>query len=127
MGVEEVEQIRNEADILVHVERTLERERLNYRLSFSTKLVDYFYNARAILAIGGETSAMEYLRENDGAIVETNPNNFRTLIDGLVHDRDMIQEYALKAWNCGKRNHRIQNIQKRIYQDFCNLIEKNKI
>lgn len=126
VGTDEVEQIRNEADILVHVEPTVERERLNFRLSFSTKLVDYFYNARAIIAVGGETSAMDYLRENNGAIVETDTSKLGGLIDGLVHDKKKMQEYALNAWNCGKRNHRIQDIQNRIYKDFCNLINIDK-
>lgn len=124
VSIEEVEHIRNEADILVHVEPTIKRERLNLRLSFSTKLVDYFYNARAVLAIGGETSAMEYLRENDAAIVETDPKQFEGLIKKLVYSKDMIKEYSLKAWECGKRNHRIQDIQNRLYCDFCKLIIK---
>lgn len=126
VSVDIVEKIRNEADILVHVEPTNKREQLNFRLSFSTKLVDYFYNARAILAIGGETSAMDYLRKNDAAIVETNPEKFETLIKELVYDKEKMIEYGKKAWDCGKNNHRIQDIQKRIYMDFCNLTNNDK-
>jgi hypothetical protein len=124
VDVEEVEDIRNSADILVHVEPVNERERLNYRLSFSTKLVDYFYNARCILALGGETSAMDYLRENDAAIVETDIKKFSTLIESLINDPQKIKVYGRKAWDCGKRNHQIKEIQSMLYDDFSNLILK---
>lgn len=123
VDVDVVEQIRNEADILVHVEPTKYREMLTLRLSFSTKIVDYFYNARAILAIGGETSAMDYLRRNDGAIVETDTKKFDSLIKELIYDEKKILEYGRKAWECGVRNHRIQDIQRRIFSDFCEIIK----
>lgn len=121
VGVDEVEDIRNSADVLVHVEPIDETERLNLRLSFSTKLVDYFYNARCILALGGETCAMEYLRCNDAAIVETDVDKFEEQIENLIKNPQKIKEYALKAWECGKRNHRIQDIQKMLFDDFCSI------
>lgn len=120
-----VENIRNSADILVHVEPIDETERLNFRLSFSTKLVDYFYNARCILALGGETSAMDYLKKNDAAIVETDVENIPNLLNSLLKDKERIVEYGKKAWDCGKRNHQIQDIQQMLYRDFCSLIKKS--
>lgn len=123
VSVDAVEEIRNSADILVHVEPVNERERLNFRLSFSTKLVDYFYNARCVLAIGGETSAMEYLRKNEAAIVETDPKKFKQLITSIINNPEKIKEYGLKAWECGKRNHQIDEIQSMLYNDLSNLIK----
>lgn len=51
------------ADILLHVEPTGKKECNFFRLSFSTKIVDYLYNARCIVAVGGHTAAMSYLKK----------------------------------------------------------------
>jgi hypothetical protein len=88
--------------------------------------VDYFYNARCILAIGGETSAMNYLRKNDAAIVETDSTKFKSLIHNLLKDKQRILEYGRKAWECGKRNHQIEDLQNMLYNDFCKAINDKK-
>lgn len=114
------------ADVLVHVEPTTLKDRLFFRLSFSTKLVDYFFNARCVLALGGETGSIKYLRDNDAAIVETDVSKIKEQIERLVNQPNLVSKYAEKAWNCGLRNHQIKIIQDGIYSDFCNVIRKDK-
>ena len=114
------------ADVLVHVEPASLKDRLFFRLSFSTKLVDYFFNARCILALGGDTGSIRYLRDNDAAIVETDVCKIKEQIERLVNQPDLVREYAEKAWNCGLKNHQIQKIQDGIYSDFCNVILNDK-
>lgn len=116
----------NASDILLHVEPTQWTERSFFRLSFSTKLVDYFYNGRCILAVGGETASMDYLRENDAAIVETDSKNILRKLTEIANNPNVILEYSQKSWDCGCRNHQIGEIQKRIYDDFCAIINNNK-
>lgn len=113
----------NSADVLVHVEPTSLKDRLFFRLSFSTKLVDYFYNARCIFAFGGDTGSMRYLKDNDAAIVESNVHNIKEQIGRLVNHPSLVKEYAEKAWNCGLNNHQIRKIQDSLYSDFCNLLK----
>ena len=112
------------ADVLVHVEPASLKDRLFFRLSFSTKLVDYFFNARCIFALGGETGSIKYLRDNDAAIVETDVNRIKQQIERLVHQPSLVEEYAKKAWKCGLDHHQIKSIQEGIYADFCNVIKK---
>lgn len=112
------------ADVLVHVEPTTLKDRLFFRLSFSTKLVDYFYNARCILALGGKTGSIRYLQDNNAAIVETDVRKIKEQIERLVNHPNLVKEYAEKAWKCGLRNHQIKTIQDGIYSDFCNVIQK---
>lgn len=116
----------NSADVLVHVEPASLKDRLFFRLSFSTKLVDYFFNARCILALGGETGSIKYLRDNDAAIVATDVCKIKEQIERLVNQPRLVREYAEKAWKCGLRNHQIKTIQNGIYSDFCNVIRKDK-
>lgn len=115
--------VMSNADILVHVEPTSLKEMYFYRLSFSTKLVDYFFNAKCVLAIGGKTASMAYLRDNDAGIVEINPKMFASTLKRIADNPKLIEEYAMKAWACGKKNHRIEDIQERIYNDFLQFVK----
>ncbi len=109
------------ADILLHVEPTLEKERLFYRLSFSTKLVDYFFAARCIVATGGATAAMEYLKDNDSAVVIEGKDRLYSELKRLLDEPQMIIQYGKKAWDCGVRNHERSTVQSRMYDELYNL------
>lgn len=116
-------QILNSADILLHVEPTTTKERLFFRLSFSTKIVDYLYNAKCILAMGGETASMKYLQENDAAIIELDSQNIKNCLINIIKNPNLIELYSQKSWNCGKKNHQIKEIQNKLYTDFLNIIK----
>ena len=123
---EKVLETMQSADILLHVEPTGKKERNFFRLSFSTKIVDYLYNARCIVAVGGHTAAMSYLKRNDAAVVIENNSKIQDQLEKLIDDPKRINEYAIKGWNCGKRNHQRKNIQDMIYLDFISAFnEKN--
>ncbi|MCM1186099.1 MAG: glycosyltransferase [Lachnoclostridium sp.] len=121
---EEVLNVMSAADVLLHVEPTTLKDRLFFRLSFSTKIVDYLFCGRCILAVGGQTAAMDYLKENDAAIIEQNENDYVKMLRRLADDSQIIIEYGKKAWKCGKRNHDITMIQNRIYMDFTKIVCK---
>lgn len=112
----------NEADILLHVEPTTTKDRLMFRLSFSTKIVDYLYNAKCILAIGGDTASMQYLIENKAGIVELDNTKIRERLMEIVSNTSLITDYSERAWLCGVQNHKIDSIQKGLYDDFVNVI-----
>ena len=116
--------VLNSADILLHVEPITTKDRLFFRLSFSTKLVDYFYNAKCILAMGGDTASMRYLQENDAAIVELDERKIKDKLITLIKNPNLIEVYSQKAWDCGEKNHQIKNIQNNIYLDFLNILKK---
>lgn len=119
---EEVLSVMNSADILLHVEPTTLKDRSFFRLSFSTKIVDYLYSSRCIFAAGGRTAAMDYLVKNDAARVVLNENDFYASLKELVDNPELIIEYGNKAWDCGKKNHDIKVIQDRILADFYELL-----
>lgn len=114
----------NAADILLHVEPTTLKDRLFFRLSFSTKLVDYFYAGKCVLALGGDTSAMRYLSDEDAAIVELDKSKFLSVLKRIDQNPHLIGEYEKKAWLCGKRNHDIKTIQNKIWSDFYRTVNK---
>lgn len=118
-------QTLNSADILLHVEPVSTKDRLMFRLSFSTKIVDYLYNAKCILALGGDTASMEYLIENNAGIVELDDKKIKKSLNDLIANPYLIVEYSKKAWNCGVNNHNIETIQSKVYNDFIEVINSH--
>ena len=119
--------ILKNSDILLHLEPFSASKCKIYRLSLSSKIVDYFYAARCIVSIGGLTGTVEYLLDNDAAIVEEKKENIYSLFKRICINRSIICEYAKKAWNCGKQKHNIKVIQKNLCQNFKHLVEHTQI
>lgn len=124
---EETMEVMNSANVLVHVEPVNNADMYIYRLSFSTKLVDYFYNAKCVLAIGGNTASMSYLKENDAAFVVNDVSETKDIFKRLLDNPELIETYGKKAWVCGMKNHKIENIQSMVYADFCNIVKEREL
>lgn len=122
----EVKKIQDQADILLHIEPMSLKGSLLCRLSFSTKLVDYFYQAKCIFAVGSvRCSSMKYLKKNDAAIVAFTVEEAEKALEEILETPTVIEEYAVKAWKCGYRNHQIDSIQSKLIHTFNSLINKN--
>jgi hypothetical protein len=120
----EIPKIQKDADILVHVESFHLKEKLIVKFSFSTKLVDYFATAKCIFAVGSiDVASIDYLIKNDAAVVATSQSEILGKIKLLVQNTNLIKEYNEKAWDCGKRNHQIDEIQQRLYKDLRELCD----
>lgn len=114
-----------DADIVLHVESFDKEERLKTRLSFSTKIVDCLHSGRCIMAIGGEEAAsIDYLVKNDAAIVAFDEMTINEKLKQIAKNRDLIEEYSEKAWDCGVRNHQIHDIQSKLFEDLARIAAK---
>lgn len=120
---EEVQNTMNSADILLHAEPWKGKECSFYRASFSTKIVDYFYAAKCILAIGGFTASTKYLEQNDAAIIIKEKKYIKSTLYNIIENTNLIETYAQKSWECGYKNHQIGPIQEMLYNDFKNTIK----
>lgn len=118
------EEIQKMADVLMHVNSFEKKSRYAFRLSFSTKLVDYFETGHAIMAIGWEGNAdIDYLKINNAAIVVTDEKDIESSIRKVVEEADkIIPEYNHKCFACGKNHHQIQEIRNNLYRDLLSLI-----
>lgn len=118
-----VKEVQKEGDILVHVESFDLSERYSARLSFSTKIVDYFESARCILAVGWRnTAAIEYLQEKDAAYVITDEKDIANRVHALLCDKKLINKYANNAYDCGKAYHNRKIINDRIFEELKTLL-----
>ena len=119
--------IQADADILVHIEPTDIKGRLQVHHSFSTKLIDYFHAGRCIFAVGTlDMASINYLIKNEAGIVATNEDEIYTKMIEIINDTSLLKKYAQNAWECGKRNHQIDDVQRNLYQDLKSLVKDEK-
>ncbi len=126
VSAEEVPAIQNSADVLIHAESFDKRDAHQVKYSFSTKIVDYLKCCKPILAIGPENIAsVEYFIRNDSALVAFNEKQLESCIELLVNDENAREEYARKAYECGKRNHDEHTIKDSFVnslKEMCNYV-----
>lgn len=114
-----VKSIQSNADILVHVESFELKERLETRLSFSTKLVDYFERGKCIVAVGWRKNAsIDYLANNESAIIIASKREIFTVLRDLLDDLTVLNRYAKNAYELGRKNHNSNVMKKNILDDF---------
>lgn len=124
VDVSQVPAIQAAADVLVHVEPFSLTERYTARLSFSTKIVDYMAAGRAILGIGWEQSgAIVYLRENGAAAIVTDPKKMDDVVGRLTTEHDYRQRLTEESFRLGRRNHQIDEIRTRLYNDLVKYVD----
>ena len=121
----ELAKIQTEADILIHVESFDLKEQLKVRLSFSTKLVDYFKSGRCIFAVGSRgLASIDYLRKNHGAVIAYSKSEIKDKLKILISSPELRKKYARKSWECGLRNHQIKTIQSSLQSDLNYILDK---
>ena len=106
VSLAEVQELQNEADILVFVEALDKRHRNIARLSFSTKITDYLKSGKCIFAVGSKNIApIDYFLKENSAIVSTSAEQVFVNLEKMVQNQNLIVQYGINAYECGKRNH----------------------
>ena len=89
---------------------------LTARLSFSTKITDYFRSGKCIFAVGNpDIAPIEYLKYEDAALVACNKKNIKEQFIKIINNPDIISEYSKKAYDCGQKNHDIKAIKELLF------------
>ena len=103
---DKIEGIQREADITLFAEAITGKYKNAARLSFSTKITDYFKSGTCIFAVGNkDTAPMDYLIKEDAAVAATSKAEIKEKLLRLCDNPSMVTEYRKKAMDCGKRNH----------------------
>ena len=120
---EELQKLYAESDIALHVESFSRKNRLETRLSFSTKIIDCLASGCAVMAIAWEEqTGLKYLKKNDAAVCITSPKEIEGTLRELVENQEKISLYARKAYNLAIANHRREKVQDELYGTFLSLI-----
>lgn len=121
----EVDGIQESADVVIFVESLEKEHRMDARLSFSTKLTDYFKNGKCIFAIGDkEIAPIIYLRENDCAVIANEYSEIEERLRSLIDDPEKIKAYSRKAFDCGMKNHNAKDIEEIFVSAFVRAANK---
>lgn len=119
----QLKEVYRNADIALHVESMDKKNRLATRVSFSTKIIDLMASTCAILAVcWNRHCGYQYLRDNDAAFCVDNYSNILPMLQRIVDNPSLVQEYARKAYECGLRNHTREKIRKQIKDKFEEVI-----
>ena len=65
-----------------------------------------------------EHTGIKCLKREDVAFYVTNINDIESAVSRIVNNPELIREYAHKAYECEKRNHRIEDVQQKLYDAF---------
>lgn len=107
----EVLEMQRRADVLLFLEDVDGPDAKVARLSFSTKITDYLSSGKCILAIGcADTAPMRYLTENQAALTATKEDDIELVLQQIVNDPHILNEYAQRACELGIRNHSKEKI-----------------
>ena len=116
---EEVLRLQKETDILLFLE-DMSNENLTARLSFSTKITDYFSAGKCIFAIGNaDLAPMQYFADTQSASIAHSAEEIEMQLEQLTQ-ADVLAKYAQNAVACGVENHRAEYILKA----FDDMIER---
>lgn len=125
---EELQKLYAESDIALHVESFSRRNRLETRLSFSTKIIDCLASGCAVMAIAWEEqTGLKYLKKNDAAICITNQNKIEEKLKAIFEQPSIVSEYALKAYNLSIKNHKKEIVQNELYETLLAKAKKDEL
>ena len=112
----EVEGIQNKADIVLFVEGIDFMNKNKARLSFSTKLTDYFRSGKCIFAVGKTNIApIDYLLKNNAAVIANSSKSIYLQLQKIVARPELIDKYGQTAYNLGIRNHSDTDMKNVLY------------
>lgn len=115
--------IFKKADIVLHVESFDLKNRLLTQDSFSTKVMDCLASGCAVMTVCWEGhAAYQYLKEKDAGIVASSKAEVALQLKKISDNPMLVNEYAKKAYECGKKNHQREQVQEMLLKDFETVI-----
>ncbi len=102
----QVAEVQKEADIVLFAEALDVLNRNKARLSFSTKLTDYFRSGKCIFAAGPRDIApIDYLIRNDCALTACSEEEIREQLERIAEHPEILDEYGRRAFEIGRDKH----------------------
>ena len=118
----EVFMLQEKADVLLFAESLDRKKNQGARLSFSTKITDYFRAGKCIWAVGSPTlGPIDYLQRMDAAIIGTDYDSVIRSLTTIVSNPQIVKEYAEKGFDCGQKYHNGEDILRKLYSTIKSL------
>lgn len=115
----EVASLQKKADVLLFAESLSDRK-LTARLSFSTKLTDYFAAGKCVWGVGNaDLGPIDYLKTENAGFVSTSEEEIKQVLNEMVSNPIIVSEKAKLGYECGIINHNAKSI----LQTLHNILE----
>lgn len=125
---EQIARFQEAADVLLFAEAMRGDFSKIARLSFSTKLTDYFRSGKCILAVGaGDVAPMEYLAAEKAALCASSEEEIYRQLKTITDDPQRIPQMAQTAYSCGVKNHSRAVIEETVAQTFRKLLSEDAV
>lgn len=125
VNADRLKEIYEKADIALHVESFDIKNKLLTRYSFSTKIIDCLNSTCAVMAIcWNQHTGYKYLESEDAAICVDNYEKLKEVLNEIVSNPSIVDEYRNKAWKCGAINHDSQKIRNEMLSDFKEILKR---
>ena len=122
---EKLQEIYLSSHIALHVESFDIKNRLQVRMSFSTKITDLLASGCAVLAVcDKKQGGFVYLKKENAAICIDSPKKIYKLLTIIKEKPNMIEEYRWLAKKCLNKNHDYKTIKNMIEADFNSIFNK---
>lgn len=106
LAAEDVPSILGKAKFVLHIESFDEKAKERTRYSLSTKIGESLRSGACMIAYGPpEIASMEYLKENQAAVVLHAPDELSSAVDRLCSNPSLYQSYIEKAEQLAAKNH----------------------
>lgn len=123
---EELTKLYCKSDIAIHAESFSLKERYTTRLSFSTKIIDCLASGCAVMAIAWKNqTGLKYLKKEDAAICIESLKDIEEKLIEIIDNPEILKTYAESAYKCVERNHRIEDIQNQLWNNFIKLSDRD--
>ena len=121
---EQIREILNRADIVLHVE-SFQQEQIDYvHYSFSTKIIDCLQSGSVTMAIGpAGIASVEYVRAIPGAVVIDDLGKIPDMLGELLENKTRFPEMAEQTREFAAKNHDIHRVRESLRADFAELLK----
>ena len=123
----EVDNVLNNSDFLLHVETFESKYIRATSLSLSTKIVDYLYSGKPIIAIGDiGCASIEYLDKHQAAITILSKKLNSHLFEKNLEDQELHDRICKNSLNLAMLNHNHSVNMSRLEKNLEDLLENEK-
>lgn len=103
---DEAQAIISDSDVLVLAENPNPKISRNTAYGFSTKITDYLFSGIPILAYGPSNNVgMNYLKENNAAMVVFDKTKLRDSLDALINNKELCNKLSSRELKIAHTNH----------------------
>ncbi|SDA11385.1 Glycosyltransferase involved in cell wall bisynthesis [Ruminococcus sp. YE71] len=121
VSYDKLKEVIENSDIIVHIESFSEYYAQFNDHYFSTKIADCLVSGKPFLVYApAKIAFVEYLKNNDAAIIISDTTELKTIVNRTVNDSDYRKSKIINAINVANRNHNVDTNRRKFQSVLIN-------